>query len=175
MKRTLRALVGGLIAGVCLAPQSLAAQELTPDQLAAAFTRAGFEVEAPIAWTWMSPPHTTLRVHDRLGGRVLMALVYRDSATAAAERVNARARAALAAAVDDAGPRLVPGYGPSAVHQNVALVQASQVDLERWFAAESLRSLGMPCVCQVGSEPASTAVVAADFMLVLAAAPLADL
>jgi hypothetical protein len=165
MNRFLRALASGLIAGLCLAPRSLAAQELTPDQLAAAFTRAGFEVEAPIEWTWMSPPHTTLRVHDRLDGRVLMVLVYRDSATATA----------IGAVNGDAGPRLVPGYGPSSVRQNVALVQASQPDLDGWFAAESARSVGMPCGCQVGTEPASTPVVAADFMLVLAAAPMADL
>jgi hypothetical protein len=165
MNRRLRVLISGLVAGLCLAPQSLAAQELTPDQVTAAFSRAGFDVEAPTRWTWISPPHTTLRVHDRAAGRVVLVLVYSDTATATAEQFKAHAR-------------LVPGYGPSAWHENVALVQASQPELDRWFATESARSIGMsamPSEGQSASEPVSASVVASDFLAVLVAPLVVDL
>ena len=175
MKHSLRALVSALIAGLWLAPRPLAAQELTPDQIAAAFSDAGFEVEMPIAWTWTSPALTTMRVHDRATGRVLMALVYNDAAAAATERLRAQARAASAGVDAEAGARLVPGYGPSSWWQNVALVQATQQDLNHWFASESARSIGMPSDRQVVREPVSAIVVAVDFMAVLASSPLPDI
>jgi hypothetical protein len=174
MNRSLRALVSALIAALWLAPLSLAAQELTPDQVAATFSQAGFEVEMPIAWTWTSPAHTTMRVHDRATGPVLMVLVYHDSAAARAERLKAQARAAGAGVEAEGGPRLVRGYGPSSWWQNVALVQASQQDLNRWYTSESSRSIGMPSDRQLVTEPLSALVVAAESMVVLASSPLPD-
>ena len=144
-----------MVAALVWAPWTLAAQELTPEQVAVAFVDAGFEVDAPINWTWAVPPHTTLRIYDRRDARVFMVVVYQDAATA--ERLSAL-------------PRLVPGFGPSTTRENVAVVQAGQADLEHWYRAESLRSVGM--LGAVDDDPArshgSNAAVAPDVLAALA-------
>jgi len=160
MNRFLRVLVSALVAGLSLAPQTLAAQELTPDLVEAAFIHAGFEVEASMDWSWLSPAHTTLRVRDRANERVLLVLVYKDASPAAVERLMAHAP-------------LVPGFGPSAWWHNVALVQANQFDLDRWYAAELTRSTAMPGPPNASGSVAPS-VVAAAFLAALAAPGLAD-
>jgi hypothetical protein len=163
----LRALASALLAGLLVAPGTVAAQELTPDQLAVAFSRAGFEVEAPITWTWLSPSHTTLRVRDHAAERVLLVIVYGDAATAAAEQRRAGAQVDGDAAN---GPRLVPGYGPSSWRQNIALVQARQRDLDRWLATELQRSMGMPAMASGGplvGDSLATLSVDADVLAAL--------
>ena len=75
---------------------------------------------------------TSLRVFDTRTDRVVMVLVYPDSGVADAERAKAQA-------LEATGSHLVPGYGLSAWHQNVALVESTQEELSRQYAAEQDR------------------------------------
>jgi hypothetical protein len=145
---TLRSL-GVVLASVIIALSPLAAgaqpaptADLTPDQVRAQFIRLGYHADAPI--TWWTNQVTTFRVYDPVEqasptGRIVMVLIYADTATAEAERSKAQGREEgylLDAVALDRSPRLVPGYGPSSWHKNVALVQASHQELVRQYAAE---------------------------------------
>jgi len=122
-----------------LAPPATGAAEavdraLAPDEVRAAFLRAGYLVGEPSPWSdgasmlavW-SPEATQA---DRPFLRVF---IFADAATAASEHRRAHARDEayrdrLIAASDDRGPQLLTGYGASAWRHNVAVVQASPID-----------------------------------------------
>jgi hypothetical protein len=60
-------------------------------------------------------------------------------ASAQTERVRAQAREAselTGAAMSDIGPHLVPGYGPSTLHRNVALVESTLGQLGQLYSAQ---------------------------------------
>ena len=105
--------------------------DFTPDQLRTLYLQQGYQVEAPIRW-WTTDQVTSLRVFDTRTDRVVMVLVYPDSGVADAERATAQAHEAT-------GSHLVPGYGLSAWHQNVALVESTQEELSRQYAAKQDR------------------------------------
>jgi hypothetical protein len=150
MKKLLGALVGALV--LALAPQVAGAQALTVEEVGAAFAEAGYQVAAPTRWTWLSPPLATLLVQDPTGGSVVLALVYVDAFTA-------REHTGV--------PRLVPGFGPASRHENVAVVRASRAELQRWFEAESRRSVGM---LLAADPPVSTSQVGPEVLDALYAA-----
>jgi hypothetical protein len=102
--------------------------DFTPDQLRTQYSQHGYQVEAPIQW-WTTDQVTSLRVFDARTDRVVMVLVYPDSGVADAERARAQA-------LEATGSHLVPGYGLSAWHQNVALVESTREELGRQYAAE---------------------------------------
>lgn len=125
----------GVVVGFSpLAANAQAAQvaDFTPDQVRAQYLAHGFQADAPVTW-WTSNHVTTFRVSDPVSDRVVMVLVYPDSATAVAERSNAEARDSSDAAT---GPHLVAGYGYSTWRQNVALVESTTDNLARQYAAE---------------------------------------
>jgi hypothetical protein len=105
--------------------------DFTPGQLRTQYSEHGYQVEAPIRW-WTTDQVTSLRVFDTRTDRVVMVLVYPDSGVADAERARAQA-------LEATGSHLVPGYGLSAWHQNVALVESTQEELSRQYAAEQDR------------------------------------
>jgi hypothetical protein len=86
---------------------------LTPDQLRNAFIHSGYAVDQPLIWSWLSPPLTSFHAYDQRLGRMLLVQVYPDQAPTVLL------------------PRLVPGYGPPVWFQNVALAEASNVELAR--------------------------------------------
>jgi hypothetical protein len=171
-----------------LAPSSL---DLTPEQIHLAFVQAGYVVEEPITLDWTSPRVATFRVYDartnpctsgerwELGGfdRVLMVLVYSDTATARAEQLNAHAHEEIARGRgipfnDIEGPYLVPGYGRSTWQHNVALVQSTEHELRRLYAAEHERDQGLTSPVPV---PALAYMVDDDFRAAIVNAPRIDL
>jgi hypothetical protein len=114
--------------------------DLTLDQVRSQFLRRGYDVREALRFDWTSPPVTFFQVRDGLGttDRVLMVLLYPDSAAARSEHLQAQARDETAqnwslVYSDDHGPRLVPGYGQSVWWQNVALVQSSRRELNQLF------------------------------------------
>jgi hypothetical protein len=131
-------------AAVCLSPVSVAAQAatgLTTDEVRTAFVEQGYRVSAPLTW-WTSDHVTTFMVSDgeQRGstGRVVMVLVYPDVATAEAERARAQTREAAdtSGALSTDAPHLVPGYGPGVWRNNVAIVESTEDELSRRYAAE---------------------------------------
>jgi hypothetical protein len=159
----------------------------TPDEVRASFVDAGYPVDAPT--TWWTNGSTTFLVHDPLAsssplGRVVMVLVYPDLTTAHTERQNAQTAAGEDATLNgDLGPQLVPGYGPSIWHGNVAMVESTWSDLNRQYQAEIETDLGT--VIAVGrpqtalaAKPAiaATTLVDSDFVTALEqGAPAANL
>jgi hypothetical protein len=151
MNRSVRFLATGLAVALCLWPVAAAAQDAQPstgptvEQVRGVLTRAGYQVDPALNWDWTSPPVSTFRVHD--AARELMVLVYPSTTAVQAGRVQAQAHEqALNASSGDAsdrGPHLVIGYGESAWRGNVALVQTTQVELDRLFQVQSDRSNGL--------------------------------
>ena len=124
--------------------QAASSTDFTPDQLQTQYIAHGYRVDAPV--TWWTPDHvTTLRVSDPASDRVVMLLVYPDSATAAAERSNAEAREGRTAGM---GPHMISGYGYSIWRGNVALVESTADGLARQYAADQAEDnqvmTGMP-------------------------------
>jgi hypothetical protein len=121
-------LAPGLIAALCLWPTLAAAQETSPsqhllvvDEVSAAFSNAGFEVDRTLTWGWTSPRVSTFQVRDRGRDRLLMVLVYPDPVS------------------PTSGARLVDGFGESVWHGNVALVQSTQAEVNRLFQLQNDR------------------------------------
>jgi len=136
---------------------------LSADQVRGEFAGLGFEVAEAVHWTWSTPGLTTFRVRDASTQRLLMVLVYPDQATADTARVELERRAAP----------LVDGYGPSTWRANVAVVQASEVELRRIELSEYDRE--MEVIVRSGDDAAaptasSTYAVDYDFLGVLDAA-----
>jgi hypothetical protein len=174
-------------------PLDPSSSTLTPEQVRAAFIRAGYDVEEPVTFDWTSPPVTSFRVHDsrfnrrateeRWGigasDRVLLVLVYSDVATARTEEAKALARQDMderrdIALGDGAGPRLVPGYGPSMWQQNVALVQSYELELSRLYAAEAEMEQG-GVASPLVAPPAPSYTVDGDFIAAVVNAGRVDL
>ena len=142
--------------------RSVGAQPLavmTPEQVRNDYLTQGFVTSQPI--TWWTDGSTSFMVEDPSeqtspAARVLMVIVYPDAAVAqsAQERKNAH---------------LVPGYGPSIVQGNVALMQSTRTELQRRYVAE-LNSddptyAGVPNSTVVADEPSYN--VALDFLAVV--------
>ena len=89
------------------------------------FVSGGFQVDQPHVWTWMNPPFTSLQIHDPASQRVLMLMIYPDSASARTARMQA-----LAHDSGQAEPHLIEGYGPSVWNGNVAMVESTQSELD---------------------------------------------
>jgi hypothetical protein len=98
---------------------------VTPEQVRNDYLAQGFVTSQPI--TWWTDGSTSFVVEDPAertspAARVLMVIVYPDGTVAqAAQQKDAH---------------LVPGYGPSLVQGNVALMQSTKGELERRYAAE---------------------------------------
>jgi hypothetical protein len=105
--------------------------DYAPGELVTQYSQHGYQVDAPIQW-WTTDQVTSLRVFDTRTDRVVIVLVYPNSGAADAERARAQAREA-------SGSHLVPGYGLSTWHQNVALVESTQAELSRQYAAQQDR------------------------------------
>jgi hypothetical protein len=146
--RSLIAVSASAIVALSVSPLGAAAQSapsavLSVDQVRDDFSSQGYQVNGPITW-WTNNHVTTFTVFDRAqqpgqSSRVLMVLVYPDIATAQAEIDKAQAREAVEhpdQLTGATGPHLVPGYGPSLVRQNVALVESTQQELNQQYAAE---------------------------------------
>jgi hypothetical protein len=138
LRYALKCLIGLLLA---LWPVHVGAQQanldgyLTADQVQAAYTAQGYQIERTLQWgtasTWSRV--TALVVSDRPGterahGRVVMVLIFPNQASAIGNRE-------LAAEQDDRrgdgpppaghGPHLMDGYGYSTWFENAAVVEAS--------------------------------------------------
>jgi|SRR5579864_6257973 len=127
--------------------QSTPSTDLTVDQVRADFAADGYEVGAPVNW-WTNDHVTTFTVSvaSQQNDRVVLVLVYPDTATAQADT----------AGMDQlSGPRLVPGYGPALVRHNVALVETSGQELDQRYTAEQ----ALPgSVVPITPAPVTTAV-----------------
>jgi hypothetical protein len=104
---------------------------LTVDHVRSSFATAGFHLDPVHDWSWTSPPVSTLQVHDRANGRVLLALVYPSLAAAQTARFQVEAREQQGNAGNGYGPQMVAGFGHSFWHGNVALLQTTQSELDR--------------------------------------------
>jgi hypothetical protein len=144
MNHSLRSLVTGLAAAVCFWPAGVAARTpdvasagpaLTVDNVRDSYASAGFQVARAQTWTWAAPPVTSLQIRDQSSGRVLMVLVYSDPAVAETARLQAQAQDV--SGERSSNPHLIPGYGASVWHGNVALVQTTQAQLDRLFQLQS--------------------------------------
>lgn len=128
--RSLSAVFASAIVALSAAPFAASAQstDLTVDQVRGEFVADGYQVGAALNW-WTNNHVTTFTVADASpqNGRIVMVLVYPDAATAQAE---------TAGSDQLTGPRLVPGYGPALVRQNVALLESSRQELSQRYAAE---------------------------------------
>jgi len=143
-RSTLRSLIGGgaallvatistasLAASTSPAAAQTAVQASAPsirmsvEEVRDAFMSGGFQVDQPHAWTWMNPPLTSVQVHDPTSQRVLMLLIYPDSASAQTARMQA-----LAHEPAQTEPHLIEGYGPSIWNGNVAMVESTQSELD---------------------------------------------
>ncbi len=142
--------------------QSAPSTGLTVDQIRAEFAADGYQVSAPLNW-WTTDHVTTFTVSDASlrNDRIVMVLVYSDAATAQAE---------TASADQLTGPRLVPGFGPALVRQNVALVESTRQQLSQRYAAEQAleheQEFGASSVMPIESAQVTTAVDA-DFLSAL--------
>jgi hypothetical protein len=130
--RSLSVLASGIVA-LSAAPlaanaQPASSRDLTVDQVRDQFKADGYQVGAPLNW-WTNGRVATFTVSDgpQPRDRIIMVLVYPDTATAQVE---------TAGSDQLTGPRLVPGYGPALVRQNVALVESSRQELNQRYAAE---------------------------------------
>jgi hypothetical protein len=139
--------------------QSLSTPVLTPEQVRGRYLAEGFQASQPT--TWWTNGSTSFTVEDPAeqsspSARVLMVIVYPDAASAEAERAD--------------GGHVVPGYGPSILQRNVALMQSTRSELARRFADELNRDdpsyLGTAREAQtVVGEPSYR--VALDFIAVI--------
>jgi hypothetical protein len=156
MHRFSRAVACSLLATSALWPLAASAQTepqsaplMTVNQARDAFGGAGYALDESHAWDWTWPPVTTFEVHGQHDGRVLMVLVYPSMAAATDARQMAesheQALNAGDAVVRGSGPHLVSGYGPSVWNDNVAVVQSSELQLERLYDAQAnadMRAIG---------------------------------
>ena len=136
--------------------QPLAA--MTPEQVRNDYIAQGFVTSQPL--TWWNDGSTSFVVEDPSersspAARVVMVIVYPD--------------AAVAQSAQQQNDHLVPGYGPSILQGNVALMQSTRTELERRYAAE-LNSddptfAGVPNPNVVAEQP--NYHVASDFLAVV--------
>jgi hypothetical protein len=112
------------------------------DQIRSAFVASGYQVGDTHTWTWTQPGFAALRVSDEVSGRVLTVIVYPSVDAADTARLQA-ARAQTQNATSSTGPYLVTGFGPSVWNGNVALVESTQVLLERLYQRQVDRDNGV--------------------------------
>ncbi len=131
--RSLSAVFASGIVALSAAPfvasaQSALPSDLSADQVRGEFVAAGYQVTSPLNW-WTNNHVTTFTVSDgsQQNDRIVMVLVYPDAATAQAE---------TAGSDQLSGPRLVPGFGPAMLRQNVALVESTRQELSQQYTAE---------------------------------------
>jgi hypothetical protein len=131
--RSLSAVFASGIVALSAAPyvasaQSAPSTDLTAEQVRAEFVADGYQVSAPLNW-WTNNHVTTFTVSDgsQQSDRVVTVLVYPDAATAQTD---------TAGADQLTGRRLVPGFGPALVRQNVAMVESTRQDLNQLYSAE---------------------------------------
>ena len=128
------------------APDSPASTIYTVEDLRANFSATGFSVDPAYSWDWLWPQVTSFQVHDSYRSRVLLVLVYVDSAAADVARHQAEDREALrnsASPKRNSSPHLVDGYGPSVWIANVAVVESTLADLNRRYQSEIERANGI--------------------------------
>ena len=98
MNQAIRSVITSLAVAVCLSQTAATYAQagppaetlLTVDQVRSAFASAGFQVDPAHNWDWTSPPVSTFPVHDQANGRVLLALMYTNSASARRARLQAQ-------------------------------------------------------------------------------------
>jgi hypothetical protein len=157
--------------------QPAPSSSLSVEQVRDEFLADGYQVDAPTVW-WTNNHVTTFTVSDASpqpgqSDRVLMVLVYPDIATAQADIAKAQAQGSNGQPNEltgAAGPRLVPGYGPSLLLQNVALVESTRQELAQQYAAERAADdqavFGTSATTLPATAPVTTAVDA-DFFSAL--------
>jgi len=154
--RSIGAVFAGAIVAFGAAPFAASAQstDLTVDRVRSEFVADGYQVSAPLNW-WTNNHVATFTVSDASGqnDRIVMVLVYPDTATAQTE---------TAGSDQLAGPRLVPGYGPALVRQNVALVESTQQALSQRYtseqASQEVADFGATAVMPAAPAPVTRAV-----------------
>jgi hypothetical protein len=133
------------------------------DDVRTSFVSGGFQVDQPHAWTWMNPPFTSLQIHDPASHRVLMLMIYPDSAAARTARTHA-----LAHDPGQAEPHLIEGYGPSVWNGNVAMVQSTRSELDHLFQTRMDDASGVEVDTNLAWEHSVTAdTVDMDFLQAL--------
>jgi hypothetical protein len=179
MHRITRAVASSLLVACALWPVAATAQTqslndplMTVDQVRDAFGGAGYRIDESHAWDWTWPPVTTFEVHGQNDGRVLMVLVYPSQTAAQDARQMAESHEqALNAGQPFArggGPHLVSGYGLSDWNGNVALVQSSEVQLERLYDAQVDRDMRAVGDVGVVGDPSTPDIsVDVDFLQAL--------
>jgi hypothetical protein len=170
MNNSIRAFAISVAASVCLWPVAASAQAqpgplttstMSVEQVRNSFTSAGFQVDRTLNWEWTSPPVSSIQVQDLAHNRVLMVLVYADTAAADLGRREALANDPQPSSAG-LGPHLVTSYGPSVWRGNVALVQTSQSELRRAFQIQNERDNAMSMTGDLLQEP-EVANYAVDF------------
>jgi hypothetical protein len=165
--RSLSTVFASAIVALSAAPfaanaQSAPSTNLTVDQVRGEFVAEGYQVSPPINW-WTNNHVTTFTVADgsQHNDRIVTVLVFPDTATAQAE---------TAGSDQLTGPRLVPGYGPALVRQNVALVESTRQELSQRYAVEQAlqeqAEFGAASVMPVAPTLGTTAVDA-EFLTAL--------
>jgi hypothetical protein len=135
--RNIMLLVATMLGVASLAPP-VAAQQFASDpasvravgEVRSALTSAGFIVDEPQTWEWLTPPVSSIRVHDPATGRVLMIVVYPSTESA----LVARARA------NDGS--LAAGFGETVWIGNLALSQSTELHLNQFDALVAHRENG---------------------------------
>jgi hypothetical protein len=135
--RNIMLLVATVLGVACLAPP-VAAQQFASDpasvravdELRSALTSVGFIVDEPRTWDWLTPPVSSVRVHDGATGRVLMIVIYPSTESA----LVARARA------NDGS--LAAGFGDTVWIGNLALSQSTELHLSQVDALVAHRENG---------------------------------
>lgn len=122
MQCSTRVLIAVLVAATMwptvTSAQMVESEIQTPFEVREQFVAAGYLVDRET--TWWNTGVTTFTVRDASPtDRVLMVLVYPDTASAELDRSG--------------GAPLVPGYGKGEWHGNVALVQGSQRELAKYL------------------------------------------
>ena len=101
MNRSIRSLVTSVAVAVCLWPAGVAAQSedassagptVSAEDLRGSFASAGYQVAPAQTWDWTAPPVTSFQIRDQATARVLMVLVYANSAAAQTARLQAQAQ-----------------------------------------------------------------------------------
>ena len=141
----MRALLGALALVSAALPGGVGAQapgrlDFTAEQARAAFVRAGYQVDPPASWEWLSPPITTFRVHDASRDRVLLLEVYPDAQQA---QIGLRRSRAL------------DTYTASTWIHNLTLSEATEGDYAQRAAAALTRSIGMQIAAEGEDQSAA--------------------
>jgi len=143
-----------------------AAQPATPlgftiEELHTRFVDAGYQVDQPITWDWLSPPVSTFQVHDLRGSRLLLVQLY---ATVPEAQLGEQRM------------RTVTGYSACTWMVNVAVCEASEQAYRDRATASLARSMGMnyQAVVDTRDDALSAQRVDEDFLSLLFEGPPAS-